>query len=151
MINIYIICLLYSIFNILLLLHNPLRQEPIKTSPLLSNPQENANILIVKQEIALKIAKGYKTMNDMIKHKIRDNIRQGGTTLKLVIFPILVGIIAGLCGTAFYFGMFHVTLLRGQNPWLIFLLPVGGLAIVFLYHILHDEKDTCNFCDSLQR
>ena len=27
-------------------------------------------------------------------------------------------------------------------PWLIFFLPLGGIMIILLYHLLHDEKDT---------
>ena len=81
-------------------------------------------------------------MNDIIKHKIMHNIHRGVVSIKWVIFAVLVGIVVGLCGTAFYFGMSLVTVVRTQNPWLIYFLPIGGLAIVALYHILHDEKDT---------
>lgn len=77
-----------------------------------------------------------------MKHKIMHNIHRGIVSIKWVIFAVLVGIVVGLCGTAFYFGMSLVTVVRTQNPWLIYFLPIGGLAIVALYHILHDEKDT---------
>lgn len=81
-------------------------------------------------------------MNAYIKHKIEHNAHRALVSVKWVIFAILVGCIVGLCGSAFYFGMSYVTDLRIQHPWLIFLLPVGGLVIVGLYHLLHDEKDT---------
>lgn len=81
-------------------------------------------------------------MNDQIKHKMQHNLKRAITSVKWIIFAILVGIIVGLCGTVFYFGMSLVTVVRTQNPWLIFFLPIGGLAIVALYHMLHDEKDT---------
>lgn len=81
-------------------------------------------------------------MNEYIKHKIKHNAHRALVSVKWVVFAIIVGSIVGLCGSAFYFGMTFVTLLRVQNSWLIFLLPVGGLAIVGLYHLLHDEKDT---------
>lgn len=80
-------------------------------------------------------------MNDVIKHKIKHNLQRLLTSLKWVVFAILVGAVVGLCGTAFYFSLSFVTLLRGQNPWLILLLPIGGLAIVGLYHLLKDEDD----------
>ena len=54
---------------------------------------------------------------------------------------VIVGVIVGLCGTAFYFGLSLVTVLRAQYHWLLFLLPVGGLAIVAMYRLLHNEKD----------
>lgn len=81
-------------------------------------------------------------MNEVVKHKIKHNLERAKTSVKWVIFAILVGSVVGLCGTAFYFGLSFVTLVREQNFWLIFLLPIGGLAIVGLYHLLHDEKDT---------
>ena len=81
-------------------------------------------------------------MNDVIKHKIKHNAHRTLVSIKWVIFAILVGGIVGLCGTAFYFCLTFVTVLRGQDPWLLYLLPVGGLIIVGAYHLLHDEKDT---------
>ena len=81
-------------------------------------------------------------MNDVIKHKIKHNAHRTLVSIKWVIFAILVGGIVGLCGTAFYFCLTFVTVLRGQNPWLLYLLPVGGLIIVGAYHLLRDEKDT---------
>jgi H+/Cl- antiporter ClcA len=81
-------------------------------------------------------------MNEVIKHKIKHNLHRVVVSVKWVIFAILVGLVVGLCGTAFYYGMTLVTVLRAQNPWLIFLLPVGGFIIVGLYHLFHDEKDT---------
>ena len=61
---------------------------------------------------------------------------------KWILFAVLSGVIIGFVGTAFCYGMNAVTAVRMQHPWLIFLLPAGGLAIVGLYHLLHDEKDT---------
>lgn len=81
-------------------------------------------------------------MNAYIKHKIAHNAHRALVSVKWVIFAILVGTIVGLCGSAFYFGMSYVTALRTAHSWLIFLLPVGGLVIVGLYHLFHDEKDT---------
>ena len=75
-------------------------------------------------------------MNDVIKHKIKHNAHRALVSVKWVIFAILVGGIVGLCGTAFYFCLTFVTVLRGQNPWLLYLLPVGGLIIVGAYHLL---------------
>lgn len=81
-------------------------------------------------------------MNAYIKHKIAHNAHRALVSAKWVIFAILVGTIVGLCGSAFYFGMSYVTFLRTAHSWLILLLPAGGLVIVGLYHLFHDEKDT---------
>lgn len=81
-------------------------------------------------------------MNDVFKHKLEHNLRRGLTSIKWVVFAILVGIVVGVCGTAFYFSLTLVTLLRTQYSWLIFLLPVGGLVIVGLYQLFRDQNDT---------
>lgn len=81
-------------------------------------------------------------MNEMMKHKINHNLHRAIVSVKWVIFAVIVGGIVGLCGTAFYFALSFVTVLRTQNSWLIFLLPAGGLAIVALYRLLHNENDT---------
>lgn len=81
-------------------------------------------------------------MNDVIRHKIKHNAHRALVSLKWIIFAIIVGAIVGLCGTAFYFALSLVTVLRAQNTWLIFLLPLGGLGIVAMYRFLHNEKDT---------
>lgn len=81
-------------------------------------------------------------MKELIKHKIKHNFERVLRSLKWVVFSILSGIIVGSVGTLFYFGMSLVTLMRTKNPWLIFLLPIGGLMIVGLYRISHNEKDS---------
>lgn len=81
-------------------------------------------------------------MNDYIKNKIKHNATRGFTSFKWVVFSIIVGTIVGLCGIAFFYGLSFVTLLRNQNPWLIYLLPFGGLSIVLIYRLLRNEKDT---------
>lgn len=80
-------------------------------------------------------------MNDVVKHKIHHNIQRVVISCKWVIFSILVGLIVGLCGTAFFQGLAFVTIIRGQNPWLLYFLPLGGLAIVGCYHLLKDAND----------
>ncbi len=49
---------------------------------------------------------------------------------------LLLGAIGGLLGAGFHHALHFVTELRGQNTWLIYLLPVGGLASVGLYELL---------------
>ena len=81
-------------------------------------------------------------MKEIIKHKITHNVNRLKTSLKWVVFAILSGVLVGSVGTLFYLCMALVTLVRTKNPWLIFLLPVGGILIVGAYRLLHDERDT---------
>ncbi len=59
--------------------------------------------------------------------------------LKWVLVAVLVGIPSGLLGTAFHVGVEKVTEFRAGHAWILFLLPVAGLAIVGIYRILHVE------------
>lgn len=62
--------------------------------------------------------------------------------LKWIIFALLSGLIIGAVGTLFYYCMKNATDLRATYPWLILLLPVGGLLIVGAYRIMHNDKDS---------
>ncbi len=50
-----------------------------------------------------------------------------------IFFGILCGLAVGAAGAALAKGVVFVTDLRFAHPWLIFCLPVGGIAIVWLY------------------
>lgn len=83
-----------------------------------------------------------KAMKEIIIHKIKHNLKRAYISGKWVVFAIIVGCIVGICSTAFYYAMDYATNMRLSHPWLIFFLPVGGLAIVGLYHLFHNENDT---------
>ena len=80
-------------------------------------------------------------MKEIIKHKITHNVNRLKTSLKWVVFAILSGVLVGSVGTLFICAWLS-SLVRTKNPWLIFLLPVGGILIVGAYRLLHDERDT---------
>ena len=84
----------------------------------------------------------FTDMKEIIRHSIKHNLKRIETSIKWVLFAIISGVVAGGAGTLFYFGMTLVTLIRTKHPWLIFLLPFGGLVIVGCYRLLHDEHDT---------
>lgn len=83
-----------------------------------------------------------KLTSAYIRHKVDHNGRRLGTVLKWIVFSVVSGVVIGLVGTAFYFAMNWVTSTRIAHPKIIYLLPFGGMAIVGLYKLLHDEKDT---------
>ena len=49
--------------------------------------------------------------------------------LKWIVVSLLTGVFCGLIGTLFHKSVEYVTELRGEFPWLLFLLPVFGLLI----------------------
>lgn len=67
--------------------------------------------------------------------------KQLGILFKWLVFAILSGIVIGLVAALFSICIQQVTNLRTEHGWLIFILPLGGLFIVFSYKLLKDERD----------
>ena len=61
--------------------------------------------------------------------------------LRQAAFAVGIGLLVGAVGVAFHYGIDLATHLRQLYPWLICLLPLGGLAIVLLYQVCGMEKD----------
>ena len=69
------------------------------------------------------------------------HIRELGIFLKWLLYACGIGLLAGAVAAAFHFGIDWATELRGEHPWVVWLAPVGGVAIVLLYRVCHMEKD----------
>ena len=78
---------------------------------------------------------------EMILDRTQKTTRRLFTSVKWVIFALLTGAVVGGIATLFHHGMAYVTQLRGQYPWLIYFLPLGGLVIAGLYRLRKIEKD----------
>ena len=62
------------------------------------------------------------------------------TLFKWLIISVVIGIVGGLVGTVFHVSVDIVTELREEKGWLVYLLPLGGLLIAFLYKIAKSES-----------
>ena len=62
--------------------------------------------------------------------------------IKWGLLAILVGILGGWLGVIFHYTLAGLTRLRAAHPWILFLLPVGGLLTVSLYQRLHLADNT---------
>src|SRR5699024_6175115 len=60
---------------------------------------------------------------------------------KWAVVAAACGAVCGAVGAAFYHAVALATTLRTAHPWLLFLLPAAGLAIVGLYHLAGVLKD----------
>ena len=56
----------------------------------------------------------------------------------------LIGACGGIVGSLFYLSISWVTKLREKSPWLIFLLPLGGLVIAAFYRFSKTEGESTN-------
>ena len=61
--------------------------------------------------------------------------------LKFGILGIVLGCMGGVVGAVFHHTLHFVTHVRAENPWLIFLLPLAGLATVAVYHLPQLKKN----------
>ena len=59
-----------------------------------------------------------------------------GRFLAWLVVAGLIGSLCGLVGGGFAMAVEWVTHFRGENSWLVYLLPVGGLLIVGLYRLM---------------
>lgn len=57
-----------------------------------------------------------------------------GYLIKWIFLGSLVGLLIGSGSAFFLYSLDYVTSLRVDNPWLLFLLPLGGAFVSFLYY-----------------
>ena len=63
---------------------------------------------------------------------------------KWVSVAITTGIFCGIIGSVFHHGVHIATELRAENPWLLWCMPVAGLAIVGFYKLTKTEGQGTN-------
>lgn len=72
----------------------------------------------------------------MAMYKLTKNIYEYAKTLiKWVFFAGILGIVGGIVGSLFHITIEEVTHLREKNPWIILLLPIGGIVIAGMYQL----------------
>ena len=67
-----------------------------------------------------------------------------------IILSVVTGIVTGVVGALFHKAIDLAGHLRGENFWLICLLPVGGVAITALYRISSQKLTTNTVIDSIR-
>ena len=75
------------------------------------------------------------------------------TLVKWLTLSLLVGVIGGVVGSAFHVSIDYVTELRTEIHWLVYLLPVGGLAIAGIYALFRSKGklDTNRVLDAVRQ
>lgn len=80
-------------------------------------------------------------MKEIIKNKCSQVWSHANTSVKWIIFALISGSIVGSIATLFHFAIVVSTMVREANPWVLFLLPIGGLVIVRCYRLVKDDKE----------
>ena len=79
-----------------------------------------------------------------ITQKARDSAFYVSAFVKWTFYSLIVGALGGAVGAAFSHLISYVTDVRLNNDWLLYLLPLGGVVIAFIYHILKVEHQGTN-------
>ncbi len=66
------------------------------------------------------------------------------TLLRWMLVGAFIGGVGGIVGTLFHLGVNQATQIRTMHPWILYLLPMGGLAIVLLYRLFDIEGKGTN-------
>lgn len=74
-------------------------------------------------------------MGDVIKLYFKTALNYLWAFARWLMLGLAVGVVSGVIGAYFSKAITFVTELRGQNPWLILLLPAAGLLSVGLYKL----------------
>ncbi len=70
--------------------------------------------------------------------------------MKWLLVAAVTGVLSGLIGSAFHICVERVTELRGARPWLLFCLPLAGVAVAAEYKLLRTEgKGTDDVIDAV--
>ena len=64
--------------------------------------------------------------------------------IKWIAVGTVIGVIGGVIGSLFHIGVNYATTLRQENPWILYLLPVGGLVIAGIYKLFDLEGKGTN-------
>jgi H+/Cl- antiporter ClcA len=86
----------------------------------------------------------YSVLRGLIRFDLGEHGRLILHLLKWIVLGTLVGLIAGAAGAAFLETLTWATDLRAAHPWLLALLPLGGLAVGLAYHYGGGRADEGN-------
>ena len=76
--------------------------------------------------------------------KARHSAVYASAFVKWTFFSLIIGVLGGAVGALFSHLISYVTDVRMANDWLIYLLPLGGVVIAFIYHFLKVEHQGTN-------
>ena len=78
-------------------------------------------------------------MNKRTKTTLRRWCLYGWRFAKWTMSASAIGVVCGLIGTMFHFGVHEVTAFRGTHPWVLYLLPLAGFVIVSFYKLTETD------------
>ena len=81
---------------------------------------------------------------ERLKERVAHIGQYAVTLLKWMVLGGVIGLVGGIIGYLFHIGVDTATQVRLAHPWVLYLMPVGGLAIVGLYRLTKTEGKGTN-------
>lgn len=81
---------------------------------------------------------------ERLKERVAHIGQYAVTLLKWMVLGGVIGLVGGIIGSLFHIGVDTATQVRLAHSWVLYLMPVGGLAIVGLYRITKTEGKGTN-------
>ena len=85
-----------------------------------------------------------ENLKEKAQYRVKRMGRYALTLLKWIAVGTLIGAVGGVVGTLFHLGVDHATELRVHHPWILYLLPLGGLVITAIYRVTRTEGKGTN-------
>ena len=82
---------------------------------------------------------------ERLKERVAHIGQYAVTLLKWMVLGGVIGLVGGIIGSLFHIGVDTATQMRLAHPWVLYLMPVGGLAIVGLYRLTKTEGKGTNY------
>ena len=81
---------------------------------------------------------------ERLKERVAHIGQYAVTLLKWMVLGGVIGLVGGIIGSLFHIGVDTATQVRLAHSWVLYLMPVGGLAIVGLYRLTKTEGKGTN-------
>lgn len=78
--------------------------------------------------------RGYAGLRGLLRFDAREQLGLLGHLARWIVLGGVVGVLAGASSAAFLESLRWATDARGDQPWLLWLLPVAGLVVGLVYH-----------------
>ena len=75
---------------------------------------------------------------------LREHVRNLRHLVQWTLLVLPVAVLSGSASALFLWALDRVTRLRWENPWLLYLLPVGGAAVGWTYHRFGQRAEAGN-------
>ena len=91
----------------------------------------------------------FESIREMERHYQKGFLSNFKMALMWIAVAVISGVVVGIFSSTFAYCLAFVTTFRQFHPWIVYLLPVGGLPIVLIYRVtgLYTDKGTNTILD----